>query len=84
MDSEIIVALITGICVIIAAIIAASERLLRRNTQEHLTNKITLERIETKLDGVDTRLTDHIVWHAEAAPNVVKIIPRDIHQQEIS
>lgn len=40
----------------------------RRNTQQHAENKEVLERIEQKVERVDTRLDEHINWHLDREP----------------
>jgi hypothetical protein len=35
----------------------------RRNTEQHGANMKVLERIESKVEKVDDRLSDHIDWH---------------------
>ena len=40
-------------------------RLDRRNTEQHGANMKVLERIETKVERVDERLSDHIDWHLD-------------------
>ena len=39
------------------------QRFDRRNTQQHGSNMEVLERIETKVDQVDGRVSGHIDWH---------------------
>lgn len=36
----------------------------KRNTQQHGANMKVLERIESKVDQVDDRVSGHIDWHA--------------------
>ena len=37
----------------------------KRNTEQHGANMKVLERIESKVDRVDERLSDHIDWHLD-------------------
>lgn len=37
----------------------------KRNTQQHGANMKVLERIETKVDKVDDRISGHITWHLD-------------------
>jgi hypothetical protein len=37
----------------------------KRNTEQHGANMKVLERIETKVERVDERLSDHIDWHLD-------------------
>lgn len=53
----IVVALITG------PMVVAMKRFDRRNTEQHGENLKVLNRIETKVDKIDTRLDDHIDYH---------------------
>lgn len=36
----------------------------RRNTEQHGENQKVLTRIEGKIERLDTRVNDHIEWHA--------------------
>ena len=35
----------------------------KRNTEQHGNNMGVLERIEKKVDHIDSRVDDHITWH---------------------
>jgi len=37
----------------------------KRNTDQHAENQKVLNRIESKIEKVDERLTDHITWHID-------------------
>lgn len=37
----------------------------KRNTEQHGANMKVLERIESKVERVDERLSDHIDWHLD-------------------
>ena len=37
----------------------------KRNTDQHAENQKVLTRIESKIEKVDDRLTDHITWHID-------------------
>lgn len=54
----IVVALIGGPLMLLFA------RFDKRNTQQHGANMKVLERIESKVDQVDERVSGHIDWHA--------------------
>ncbi len=55
----IVVALIGGPLMILFA------RFDKRNTQQHGENMKILQRVETKVDKVDDRLSGHIDWHLD-------------------
>ncbi len=40
------------------------QRFDKRNTEQHGSNMKVLERIESKVDQVDERVSGHIDWHA--------------------
>lgn len=53
----IVVAVITG------PIVVLMKKFDTRNTQQHGENLKVLQRIENKVDHIDTRLDDHIDYH---------------------
>ena len=53
----IVVAVITGPLVVLM------RRFDKRNTEQHGENLKVLNRIESKVDHIDTRLDDHIDYH---------------------
>ena len=55
----IVVALIGGPLMVLFA------RFDKRNTQQHGENMKILQRVETKVDKVDDRLSGHIDWHLD-------------------
>jgi uncharacterized membrane-anchored protein YhcB (DUF1043 family) len=55
----IVVALIGGPLMILFA------RFDKRNTEQHGENMKILQRVETKVDKVDDRLSGHIDWHLD-------------------
>lgn len=61
MNTEIIVALIGGSVTLIVALIEVTRR---QNNKDHATNASKLDKIADKIDHVDSRLGNHIEWHA--------------------
>ena len=61
MSDQITVALIGGAVTLIVALIEVTRR---QNNRDHATNAEKLDQVITKIDGVDTRLSGHIDWHA--------------------
>lgn len=61
MNDQIIVALIGGAVTLLVTLIEVTRR---QNNRDHATNADKLDRVIEKLDQVDTRVSDHIDWHA--------------------
>lgn len=61
MPTEISVALIGGGVTLIVALL---EFMRRQNNRDHASNADKLDRIADKIDNVDSRLGNHIEWHA--------------------
>lgn len=61
METEVIVALIGGS---VTLIVALMELARRQNNRDHASNADKLDRIAEKIDTVDSRLGNHIEWHA--------------------
>lgn len=53
----IIVALITGPAVVVL------QKLRKENSDQHAEGRALLERVADKVDGVATKLDEHIGWH---------------------
>ena len=53
----IVVALITGPAVVVL------QKLHRENSDQHAEGRALLERVADKVDGVATKLDEHIGWH---------------------
>ncbi|NCA25241.1 MAG: hypothetical protein EBS91_11760 [Betaproteobacteria bacterium] len=53
----IVVALITGPAVVVL------QKLRRENSDQHAEGRALLERVADKVDGVATKLDEHIGWH---------------------
>lgn len=64
MSPEIAVALIGGA---FAVMIALIENGRRQNNRDHASNSAKLDRIEGKIDKVDSRVSDHIEWHLDGS-----------------
>lgn len=47
-----------------ALLVALIETTRRQNNRDHATNADKLDSVITKIDKVDSRLGDHIDWHA--------------------
>ncbi len=61
MPTEVAVALIGGAVTLIVALL---EFMRRQNNKDHASNADKLDRIADKIDTVDSRLGNHIEWHA--------------------
>ena len=61
MNDQIIVALIGGSVTLIVALVEVTRR---QNNRDHASNADKLDRIAEKIDTVDSRLGNHIEWHA--------------------
>lgn len=61
MSDAIAVALIGGAVTVLVTLIEVTRR---QNNRDHASNAEKLDRVITKIDGVDTRLSGHIEWHA--------------------
>jgi hypothetical protein len=61
MPTEIAVALIGASVTLLVALI---ELMRRQNNRDHATNITKLDAIADKIDNVDSRLGNHIEWHA--------------------
>ena len=61
MPTEITVALIGAAVTLLVTLI---ERTRRQNNRDHAENSQKLDRIADKIDNVDSRLGNHIEWHA--------------------
>ena len=53
----IVVALITGPAVVVL------QKLRKENSDQHAEGRALLERVADKVDGVATKLDEHIGWH---------------------
>lgn len=61
METEVTVALIGGSVTLIVALLELARR---QNNRDHASNADKLDRIADKIDTVDSRLGNHIEWHA--------------------
>jgi hypothetical protein len=61
MSDQIVVALIGASVTMIVALIEVTRR---QNNKDHASNADKLDRIADKIDTVDSRLGNHIEWHA--------------------
>ena len=61
MPTEVAVALIGGAVTLIVALLELARR---QNNKDHASNADKLDRIAEKIDTVDSRLGNHIEWHA--------------------
>jgi hypothetical protein len=61
MPTEVAVALIGGATTLIVALLELARR---QNNKDHASNAEKLDRIADKIDTVDSRLGNHIEWHA--------------------
>jgi hypothetical protein len=61
MATEIIVALIGASVTLVVALIEVTRR---QNNKDHASNADKLDRIADKIDTIDSRLGNHIEWHA--------------------
>lgn len=46
-------------------IVTLIERVRRENNRDHADNHALLKQIDSKVDKVDERVSDHIRWHLE-------------------
>jgi hypothetical protein len=46
-------------------IVTMLEKVRRENTRDHAANSDLLRRIDTKVDRIDERMSDHLEWHLE-------------------
>lgn len=46
-------------------IVSLIERVRRENTRDHAQNSDLLRRIDSKVDRIDNRMSDHLEWHLE-------------------
>jgi hypothetical protein len=61
MPTEVVVALIGASVTLIVTLIEVTRR---QNNKDHASNADKLDRIADKIDTVDSRLGNHIEWHA--------------------
>jgi hypothetical protein len=61
MPVEVVVALIGASVTLIVTLIEVTRR---QNNKDHASNADKLDRIADKIDTVDSRLGNHIEWHA--------------------
>lgn len=61
MSDQIVVALIGASVTLIVTLIELTRR---QNNKDHASNADKLDRIADKIDTVDSRLGNHIEWHA--------------------
>lgn len=61
MSTEVVVALIGGAVTLLVTLIEVTRR---QNNKDHASNAQKLDQIVDKLDTVDSRLGNHIEWHA--------------------
>lgn len=61
MATEIVVALIGGAVTLLVTLIEITRR---QNNRDHASNASKLDSIANKIDNVDSRLGNHIEWHA--------------------
>lgn len=61
MNDQIVVALIGGAVTLIVTLIEVTRR---QNNRDHASNASKLDSIANKIEKVDSRLGDHIEWHA--------------------
>jgi hypothetical protein len=61
MPTEVVVALIGASVTLIVTLLELSRR---QNNKDHASNAEKLDRIAEKIDTVDSRLGNHIEWHA--------------------
>lgn len=46
-------------------IVTMLEKVRRENTRDHAANSNLLRRIDSKVDRIDERMSDHLEWHLE-------------------
>lgn len=46
-------------------IVSLIERVRKENTRDHAANSNLLRRIDSKVDRIDERMSDHLEWHLE-------------------
>lgn len=61
MSDQIIVAVIGGAVTLLVTLIEVTRR---QNNRDHASNAEKLDHVLDKLDHVDTRISNHIDWHA--------------------
>jgi hypothetical protein len=61
MPTEVVVALIGASVTLIVTLLEVTRR---QNNKDHASNADKLDRIADKIDHVDSRLGNHIEWHA--------------------
>ena len=61
METEIIVALIGASVTLIVTLIEVTRR---QNNKDHASNADKLDRIADQIETIDSRLGNHIEWHA--------------------
>jgi hypothetical protein len=61
MPTEVVVALIGASVTLIVTLLELTRR---QNNKDHASNADKLDRIADKIDHVDSRLGNHIEWHA--------------------
>jgi hypothetical protein len=61
MPTEIIVALIGASVTLIVTLVEVTRR---QNNKDHASNADKLDRIADQIDTIDSRLGNHIEWHA--------------------
>jgi hypothetical protein len=61
MPTEVVVALIGASVTLIVTLLELTRR---QNNKDHASNADKLDRIAEKIDTVDSRLGNHIEWHA--------------------
>jgi hypothetical protein len=61
MPTEVVVALIGASVTLIVTLLEVTRR---QNNKDHASNADKLDRIADKIDIVDSRLGNHIEWHA--------------------
>jgi hypothetical protein len=61
MPTEVVVALIGASVTLIVTLIEVTRR---QNNKDHASNADKLDRIADQIDHVDSRLGNHIEWHA--------------------
>lgn len=51
------------VAVISGPLVVVIQRLRKENTEQHAEGRALLERVADKVDGVATKLDEHIGWH---------------------
>lgn len=60
-----VVAVILAILAPSGVIVTLLERTRKENNRDHNSNRELLEKIDVKVEGIDTRLDHHIEWHLD-------------------